>query len=110
MNEDVSVRLPEALGVFQKGPMLLGDVIECLSAVRVHGGVAAVHHPERGDFASFLVGVHHHDLMVSAERDELCFLLESDQALDHILAVRASIDVVAQGDEGVSGRGFDDAQ
>lgn len=110
VNENVGVGFPEALGVIQKGPVLFGDVFERFGTVGIHGGVASVHHPECGDLASLLAGIHHHDLMISTERDELCFLLESDQALDHIFAVRASIDVVAQGDEGVSGRWFDDAQ
>jgi len=110
VNEDVSIGFPEALGVIQKGPVLFGDVIERFGTVGIHGGVASVHHPECGDLASLLAGIHHHDLMISTERDELCFLLESDQALDHIFTVRASIDVVTESDEGIFGRGFDDAQ
>jgi hypothetical protein len=49
-------------------------------------------------------GVHHHLLVIPAERDELAGSRQPDEALDHAGRVDAAVDVVPERDHHVVGR------
>lgn len=107
VHENVRVGfVPVVASLLDEMPVRVRHIFQrCPQAVRLKCLYSPECQPETDVVPAPLFGAEHHDLMIAAQRDQSAGHVKFKQAIKDVFAVRPAIDVIAERDDGIIGRG-----
>jgi hypothetical protein len=100
MDEKVLFGFEMPLAAAEKIVMLGGNIAK-RAAVAVERGPAAALGPKHGRGGA-LHGLAEHDFVIAEQRNKRALAFEAEQTVDHLAAVGAAVDIVAEKDQGLA--------
>ena len=113
VDENVAVGLDERFVAKEEGPVLFGDIVHAIGAIGIERFLATPHVDPVSEVSVINAGEDELFFVVAAEEVDVEALFLLDEKVDHLLGVRAAINVVTHEDNvvfGLGGEGFPEGE